>query len=347
MAEAARRTPPYILLLAPSNYPHTLDTVAIIDSTLKTALEMEVSEATHEWSNPSANRKGAVAVGVAKPNQFGDICKQFFVVSSTRSEPRAIKGNACRKAGNWEVLGATPVEIKDGEVIGELSLSGGATNVYDEKSTNDKPIPITEKLPNSTTEERIGIKAIGGHCVSSPECEGNSVCRDGKCVASNTSESNVKSKNNSTKVSNRKLNESCEGDNWCNGNLICVQGMCRHQIQNELASLGDGGTTLELINNCSDQALKANNQISGAAPCLGDRKLLRYYNNGDDSYYLYSNSVLHAGKEVTVDILKTSGSGKAKASLRLVCSNSTYNGLGVAGGQLKGTPHEALLKLCK
>ncbi len=142
MAEAARRTPPYILLLAPSNYPHSIETVTIIDSTLKTALEMEAGQAEKTWENPSTNTRGGVIVSPGKPNQFGEVCKEFAIGSTSRGGPKGIRGTACRKSGTWHVIGASPMKMRDGKFVEDNEPSSTAPEM--ERPQNAEVTPTRQ-----------------------------------------------------------------------------------------------------------------------------------------------------------------------------------------------------------
>lgn len=115
--DAKANTPDYLLPLSTPSQPTSRETNAIIESTLKTALEMEPGQALKEWANPAKGSKGFVAVEAGVKNQFGDICREFFITLDYSSERRGVKGNACRSGGTWRILGSVPLEFRDGKIV--------------------------------------------------------------------------------------------------------------------------------------------------------------------------------------------------------------------------------------
>lgn len=102
-------TPDFLLPLSPSA-PMSRETVAIITSTLMTALEMDAGRSKRDWRNPSTGAQGAVLVDAQSTNQYGSICRKFAIAMGTFGSRKGVHGNACRIDGNWKVLGSMPLE---------------------------------------------------------------------------------------------------------------------------------------------------------------------------------------------------------------------------------------------
>jgi hypothetical protein len=150
-------TPGWLIPLTPSSNYLTQGMVNQITSMLNNMLEMAEGEHAQPWSSSSGNVKGAMGVEPIKKNQFGDPCRAFVVTLAYRSEHKAVKGNACRKGGNWQILGASSLEIKDGQIVEEPKLA---------------PPPLK--------------KLVGSRCNGHFECANSMLCMDSVCTTNTT-----------------------------------------------------------------------------------------------------------------------------------------------------------------
>ncbi len=113
--ELRANTPAFLLPLSPE--PMSRETVAIITSTLNTALEMDIGGAIRNWKNPTTGSQGLIGVEVQKTSQYGSICREFFVIMDSKGKRTGVKGNACRTDGVWKIPGSTPLEFRDGKIV--------------------------------------------------------------------------------------------------------------------------------------------------------------------------------------------------------------------------------------
>lgn len=115
-------------LLPLSSEPMSRETVAIITSTLNTALEMDGASTPRNWKNPTTGSQGLVVADAQKTSQYGSICREFFVIMDSRGKRTGIKGNACRVAGEWKIPGSTPLEFRDGKIVQDETAPSASRN---------------------------------------------------------------------------------------------------------------------------------------------------------------------------------------------------------------------------
>ena len=252
--DAKANTPDYLLPLSTPSQPTSRETIAIIESTLKTALEMEPGQALKEWANPAKGSKGIVGVEVVKQNQFGDACREFIISLDYSSERRGLKGNACRNGGAWRILGSVPLEFRDGKIVQDEPAPSA--------SRNKTPIPTrlprsAECLNNINCQSHncysgrcaagAGSIVTGEQCVLDIECAGSSnYCHEGRCRESTQSQQKTAatkprgagcSENSECESTNcikqrcaayvsLGAGEQCVGNIECSGTLVCREGRC-------------------------------------------------------------------------------------------------------------------------
>jgi hypothetical protein len=156
--ELRANTPAFLLPL--SSEPMSRETVVIITSTLNTALEMDGAGTPRTWKNPTTGSKGVLTTGAQKTSQYGSTCREFVVAMDSNGTRTAVKGDACRVAGEWKILGSTPVELRDGKIV------SGNSDIFGRSEASKKT-------------------SGGGQCLNDQSCEIGYWCDSGKCVSYN------------------------------------------------------------------------------------------------------------------------------------------------------------------